>query len=191
MYRYMLLVVELLVAMGYVVLLLLLVLVLLQPIRFKETDDFAHRVLHLMDAQLGKMHTRLRDGTCIPVMGLYIPCITDKPTPLHQCLASLFLLLLLSIYYLLRDLLVAFLSAAVSLARMLLLAAAACLFVMGYLPLSLSLCMCMSDVSLLLDVSLSLFYYCCYPCMPVSCCLYAFHAVSLCISRCCCRRHRF
>lgn len=58
------------------------------PIRFKETDDFAHRVLHLMDAQLGRMHTRLRDGTCIPVMGLYIPCITDKPTPLHQCLET-------------------------------------------------------------------------------------------------------
>ncbi|OEH79621.1 hypothetical protein cyc_04228 [Cyclospora cayetanensis] len=58
------------------------------PIRFKETDDFAHRVLHLMDAQLGKMHTRLRDGTCIPVMGLYIPCIMDKPTPLHQCLVN-------------------------------------------------------------------------------------------------------
>ena len=74
------------------ILLLLLLLyvlpVLLQPIRFKETDDYAHRVLHLMDAQLGKMHTRLRDGTCIPVMGLYIPCITDKPTPLHQCLVS-------------------------------------------------------------------------------------------------------
>lgn len=58
------------------------------PIRFKETDDFAHRVLHLMDAQLGKMHTRLRDGTCVPVMGLYIPCIIDKPTPLHQCLET-------------------------------------------------------------------------------------------------------
>ncbi|CDJ37975.1 hypothetical protein, conserved [Eimeria tenella] len=58
------------------------------PVRFKETDDLAHRVLHLMDAQLGKMHTRLRDGTCIPVMGLYIPCIMDKPTPLHQCLET-------------------------------------------------------------------------------------------------------
>ncbi|PFH33827.1 hypothetical protein BESB_080430 [Besnoitia besnoiti] len=54
------------------------------PLRFKETDDLAHRVLHVMDSQLAKMHTRLRDGTCIPVMGLYILDVVDKPTPLHQ-----------------------------------------------------------------------------------------------------------
>ncbi|KEP63160.1 UNVERIFIED_CONTAM: hypothetical protein HHA_221510 [Hammondia hammondi] len=54
------------------------------PLRFKETDDLAHRVLHVMDSQLVKMHTRLRDGTCIPVMGLYILDVVDKPTPLHQ-----------------------------------------------------------------------------------------------------------
>lgn len=53
-------------------------------LRFKETDDLAHRVLHVMDSQLAKMHTRLRDGTCIPVMGMHIPDICDDPTPLHQ-----------------------------------------------------------------------------------------------------------
>ncbi|PHJ16326.1 hypothetical protein CSUI_009861 [Cystoisospora suis] len=58
------------------------------PVRFKETDDLAHRVLHLMDSQLVKMHTRLRDGTCIPVMGLYILDVVDKPTPLHQCMET-------------------------------------------------------------------------------------------------------
>lgn len=63
--------------------------VYVQPIRFKETDDLAHRVLHLMDSQLVKMHTRLRDGTCIPVMGLYILDVVDKPTPLHQCMVRL------------------------------------------------------------------------------------------------------
>lgn len=52
-------------------------------IRFKETDDLAHRVLHLMECQLPKMHTRLRDGTCIPYTGLYLSDVLDKPSPMH------------------------------------------------------------------------------------------------------------
>eukprot|EP00405_Crypthecodinium_cohnii_P017330 CAMPEP_0206446764 /NCGR_PEP_ID=MMETSP0324_2-20121206/16336_1 /ASSEMBLY_ACC=CAM_ASM_000836 /TAXON_ID=2866 /ORGANISM="Crypthecodinium cohnii, Strain Seligo" /LENGTH=96 /DNA_ID=CAMNT_0053915309 /DNA_START=123 /DNA_END=409 /DNA_ORIENTATION=+ len=32
-------------------------------VRYKETDDLARRTLHLMDTQLAKQHTRLRDGT--------------------------------------------------------------------------------------------------------------------------------
>eukprot|EP00922_Rhytidocystis_sp_ex-Travisia-forbesii_P053893 GHVS01079980.1.p1 GENE.GHVS01079980.1~~GHVS01079980.1.p1 ORF type:complete len:149 (+),score=25.26 GHVS01079980.1:61-507(+) len=51
--------------------------------RFKETDDLAYRVLHLMEGQLGGMHTRLRDGTCIPVMALDANAVLDKPTPYH------------------------------------------------------------------------------------------------------------
>merc|ERR1719271_1581402 len=33
-------------------------------VRYKETDDLARRTQHLMDTQLSKQHTRLRDGTC-------------------------------------------------------------------------------------------------------------------------------
>ncbi|KAF8817733.1 hypothetical protein IE077_003374, partial [Cardiosporidium cionae] len=52
-------------------------------LRFKETDDLAHRVLHIMDSQLTAMHTRLRDGTCIPVMTFDLPALLDQPTPMH------------------------------------------------------------------------------------------------------------
>jgi len=52
-------------------------------LRYLETDDLAHRVKHLMDSQTVKMHTRLRDGTCIPVSGLFLSDVMDKPTPTH------------------------------------------------------------------------------------------------------------
>eukprot|EP00386_Alphamonas_edax_P016247 GDKI01049626.1.p2 GENE.GDKI01049626.1~~GDKI01049626.1.p2 ORF type:complete len:164 (-),score=22.43 GDKI01049626.1:45-509(-) len=52
-------------------------------VRFKETDDYARRTLHLMDCQLGKMHTRLRDGTCIPYTAFYLDDVLDKPGPSH------------------------------------------------------------------------------------------------------------
>ncbi|CAJ1368941.1 unnamed protein product, partial [Effrenium voratum] len=52
-------------------------------VRFKETDDLARRTKHLMDCQLSKQHTRMRDGTCIPVMALYLDDIIDKPGPCH------------------------------------------------------------------------------------------------------------
>merc|ERR1719265_2767400 len=35
-------------------------------VRFKDTDDLARRTQHLMDTQLAKQHTRLRDGTVSP-----------------------------------------------------------------------------------------------------------------------------
>merc|ERR1711862_767532 len=52
-------------------------------LRFKETDDLARRTMHLMDAQLAKQHTRLRDGTVIPFTALYLDDIIDKPGPVH------------------------------------------------------------------------------------------------------------
>ena len=51
--------------------------------RFRETDDLARRTQMLMDSQISKMHTRLRDGTVIPVMDLYGDGIVDKPVPGH------------------------------------------------------------------------------------------------------------
>merc|ERR1712150_255556 len=52
-------------------------------VRFKETDDLARRTKHLMDTQLVKQHTRLRDGTVIPYTALYLDDIIDKPGPAH------------------------------------------------------------------------------------------------------------
>merc|ERR1711915_518617 len=52
-------------------------------VRFKETDDLARRTKHLMDTQLAKQHTRLRDGTVIPFTALYLDDIIDKPGPAH------------------------------------------------------------------------------------------------------------
>ena len=54
-----------------------------QPMSFREEDDLARRTLHIMDTQVSKMHTRLRDGTCIPFMSLFLPELLDKPTPAH------------------------------------------------------------------------------------------------------------
>mmetsp|Transcript_29498 Transcript_29498/g.53753 ORF Transcript_29498/g.53753 Transcript_29498/m.53753 type:complete len:143 (-) Transcript_29498:123-551(-) len=51
--------------------------------RYKETDDLARRTQYLMDTQLNKQHTRLRDGTVIPVTGLYLHECLDKPAPIH------------------------------------------------------------------------------------------------------------
>merc|ERR1719287_443068 len=51
--------------------------------RFRETDDLARRTQMLMDSQLNKQHTRLRDGTVIPVMDLYANGIVDKPCSAH------------------------------------------------------------------------------------------------------------
>ena len=50
---------------------------------FREEDDLARRTLHIMDTQINKMHTRLRDGTCIPFTSLFLPELLDKPTPAH------------------------------------------------------------------------------------------------------------
>mmetsp|Transcript_111033 Transcript_111033/g.314240 ORF Transcript_111033/g.314240 Transcript_111033/m.314240 type:complete len:83 (-) Transcript_111033:118-366(-) len=52
-------------------------------VRYKETDDLARRTKHLMDTQLSKQHTRLRDGTVIPFTALYLDDIIDKPGPVH------------------------------------------------------------------------------------------------------------
>merc|ERR1719471_1720328 len=52
-------------------------------VRFKETDDLARRTKHLMDCQLSKQHTRLRDGTVIPFTALFLDDIIDKPGPAH------------------------------------------------------------------------------------------------------------
>merc|ERR1719444_416840 len=52
-------------------------------VRFKETDDLARRTKHLMDTQLAKQHTRLRDGTVIPFTALFLDDIIDKPGPAH------------------------------------------------------------------------------------------------------------
>eukprot|EP00927_Polykrikos_kofoidii_P043923 TRINITY_DN3801_c0_g1_i1.p2 TRINITY_DN3801_c0_g1~~TRINITY_DN3801_c0_g1_i1.p2 ORF type:complete len:145 (+),score=22.57 TRINITY_DN3801_c0_g1_i1:67-501(+) len=51
--------------------------------RFKETDDLARRTQHLMDCQLSKQHTRLRDGTVIPFTAMFLDDIVDKPGPCH------------------------------------------------------------------------------------------------------------
>merc|ERR1719343_1795828 len=52
-------------------------------VRFKETDDLARRTKHLMDTQLAKQHTRLRDGTVIPYTALFLTDVLDKPGPVH------------------------------------------------------------------------------------------------------------
>merc|ERR1719181_2131454 len=52
-------------------------------VRYKETDDLARRTQHLMDTQLNKQHTRLRDGTVIPFTALFLDEMIDKPGPVH------------------------------------------------------------------------------------------------------------
>ncbi len=51
--------------------------------RFKEEDDLARRTMQLMDSQINKMHTRLRDGTVIPFTAMYLDQMIDYPIPLH------------------------------------------------------------------------------------------------------------
>ncbi|VWU49151.1 cytochrome c oxidase subunit ApiCOX18, putative [Hepatocystis sp. ex Piliocolobus tephrosceles] len=53
-------------------------------LRFSEKDDMARRVLKIMDSQLSKMYTRMRDGTVIPFMSFYLNDVIDKPAPNHQ-----------------------------------------------------------------------------------------------------------
>ncbi|CRH00431.1 conserved Plasmodium protein, unknown function [Plasmodium relictum] len=53
-------------------------------LRFSENDDMARRVLKIMDSQLSKMYTRMRDGTVIPYMSFYLNDVIDKPAPNHQ-----------------------------------------------------------------------------------------------------------
>ncbi|BAM39931.1 conserved hypothetical protein [Theileria orientalis strain Shintoku] len=50
---------------------------------FKDTDDLARRTLQIMDSQLSRMHTRLRDGTCVPYMTLSLHQVVDRPIPNH------------------------------------------------------------------------------------------------------------
>merc|ERR1711920_987584 len=52
-------------------------------VRYKETDDLARRTQHLMDTQLSRQHTRLRDGTVIPFTALFLDDMIDKPGPCH------------------------------------------------------------------------------------------------------------
>eukprot|EP00811_Abedinium_folium_P009393 NODE_18682_length_881_cov_7.417772.p2 GENE.NODE_18682_length_881_cov_7.417772~~NODE_18682_length_881_cov_7.417772.p2 ORF type:complete len:184 (-),score=51.21 NODE_18682_length_881_cov_7.417772:265-816(-) len=52
-------------------------------VRYKETDDLARRTQHLMNCQLNRQHTRLRDGTVIPYTALYLDQMIDKPGPAH------------------------------------------------------------------------------------------------------------
>lgn len=58
-------------------------LTVFQELRFKDTDDLARRTLQIMDSQLSKMHTRLRDGTCVPYMTLSLHQVVDRPCPNH------------------------------------------------------------------------------------------------------------
>jgi hypothetical protein len=51
--------------------------------RFMEEDDLARRTIQLMDSQINKMHTRLRDGTVIPFTSMYLDQMIDYPIPLH------------------------------------------------------------------------------------------------------------
>jgi hypothetical protein len=51
--------------------------------RFKEEDDLARRTMQIMDSQMNKMHTRLRDGTVIPFTAMYLDNMIDYPIPLH------------------------------------------------------------------------------------------------------------
>ncbi|KAI4837750.1 cytochrome c oxidase subunit ApiCOX18 [Plasmodium brasilianum] len=53
-------------------------------LRFSEKDDMARRVLKIMDSQISKMYTRMRDGTVIPYMSFYLNDVIDKPAPNHQ-----------------------------------------------------------------------------------------------------------
>eukprot|EP00389_Voromonas_pontica_P010394 GDKH01015802.1.p1 GENE.GDKH01015802.1~~GDKH01015802.1.p1 ORF type:complete len:163 (+),score=14.94 GDKH01015802.1:151-639(+) len=53
------------------------------PPRYKATDDQARRTLYLMDTQLCRMHTRLRDGTVIPYMNFELTWMNDVPVPEH------------------------------------------------------------------------------------------------------------
>jgi len=52
--------------------------------RFKETDDTARRVMQLQDSQLVRLHTRLRDGTCIPVMAMCLIDLSERPAAEHM-----------------------------------------------------------------------------------------------------------
>jgi len=52
-------------------------------VRYKEEDDLARRTLQLLESQYSRMHTRLRDGTCIPVSALYLDDMIDWPAPAH------------------------------------------------------------------------------------------------------------
>ena len=42
-----------------------------------------HRTQHLMDSQLSKQHTCLRDGTVIPYTAIFLDDMLDKPGPVH------------------------------------------------------------------------------------------------------------
>ena len=42
-----------------------------------------HRTQHLMDSQLSKQHTCLRDGTVLPYTAIFLGDILDKPSPAH------------------------------------------------------------------------------------------------------------
>lgn len=55
----------------------------MSALRYRETDDLARRIKRLIESQRVRMHTRLRDGTCIPYTGLTIVDITDRPVPFH------------------------------------------------------------------------------------------------------------
>merc|ERR1712228_527084 len=48
-------------------------------VRYKETDDLARRTQHLMDTQLNRQHTRLRDGTVIPFTAIFLDDMIDRP----------------------------------------------------------------------------------------------------------------
>ena len=56
--------------------------------RFKEEDDLARRTMQIMDSQMNKMHTRLRDGTVIPYTAMYLDMMIDYPIPLHVFVES-------------------------------------------------------------------------------------------------------
>eukprot|EP01066_Platyproteum_vivax_P003446 Platyproteum_vivax@DN1436_c0_g1_i1.p1 len=52
-------------------------------IRFREEDDLARRTLMLIDSQLNAMHTRLRDGTCVPPAMFNLDMVIDLPAQRH------------------------------------------------------------------------------------------------------------
>lgn len=55
-------------------------------IRFSEHEDLAHRLKRIMESQTVRMHTRLRDGTCIPYTAINLEQLADKPCPTHTYL---------------------------------------------------------------------------------------------------------
>ncbi|CAD7933643.1 unnamed protein product [Amoebophrya sp. A120] len=53
------------------------------PRRFKETEDLARRTKRLLETNPCFMHTRLRDGTCVPYCQPDLHALAEKPYVFH------------------------------------------------------------------------------------------------------------